>query len=341
MENTTDMNFCPGCGAELNGAKFCPNCGRQISKANEAFKQNVIDANNIKKQISDFSSNMNVTHKNIMSYIAAGISLVFIILQFCNWFKISLGGFGLVADYFAEGVSEAAVKSYSVVTLLLGVVSLGEIAGESSAIVIAFIFSIILIFLALYIVFDSIVIIKNVYNGHSVSDMISPVSIAVIIQSGLAIVGVWILQSMMKLAMGELGLETFSFAIENIVTFTKVPVIMIILAIVSKLVFGRFAGEEKEENTQNLIAEFRELTNYELINIFCADETEQTDRKIAFDILSERNVMLCEYSKEYNNIWNLVINFDNERIERLLDDPREAEFVKAVARQVLQVRNDM
>ena len=338
MENTVKTKFCPHCGTELNGARFCPNCGEAINKTEgEQTSNSVFSKEQLKLQKGDLLNSLKSIQGRTLDLIGAGVAIVFIILQFCNWFIVSLGEFGVIADYFFDGVSSSMISRYSVCTLLPGMIKFAKLAGESTATELGIIFAVVLAFIGIIGIYHSICAIKAVYNRKSATDRIEAIATVAIIEALFAMICVWILKGLISYAMEESGLGVISSATSDVVSFTKIPVILLVLGVVCELVFGKLLKES--DNTVSI--DYSKLSDNELVAIFLSNQSNPEVVQIAKNILIERNISVDEKTEEYNRIWDSLLDKSDSELEIISTNPGEDTFKQHIAREMLDIRRQL
>ena len=338
MENTVKTKFCPHCGTELNGARFCPNCGEAINKTDDKQVPNsAFSKEQLKLQKGDLLNAVRSIQGRTLDLIGAGVAIVFIILQFCNWFIVSMGGFGVVADYFFDGVSSSMISRYSVCTLLPAMIKLAKLAGASTATELGIIFAIVLVIIGIVGIYHSIYAIKAVYNRKSATDRIEAIATVAIIEALFAMICVWILKGLMSYAMEESGLGVISSATSDVVSFTKIPIILLVLGVLCELVFGKLLKES--DNTVSV--DYSKLSDNKLVAIFLSNQSNHEVVQIAKNILIERNISVDEKTEEYNRIWDSLLDKSDSELEIISTNPGEDTFKQHIAREMLDIRRQL
>jgi hypothetical protein len=339
MENTVKTKFCPHCGTELNGARFCPNCGEAINKTDDKQVPNsAFSKEQLKLQKGDLLNAVRSIQGRTLDLIGAGVAIVFIILQFCNWFIVSMGGFGVVADYFFDGVSSSMISRYSVCTLLPAMIKLAKLAGASTATELGIIFAIVLVIIGIVGIYHSIYAIKAVYNRKSATDRIEAIATVAIIEALFAMICVWILKGLMSYAMEESGLGVISSATSDVVSFTKIPIIMLVMGVLCKLVFGAIAKESKL-NLQ--YEQYEALGDTELMQVYFSSKDGEMAQRIAKELLDKREGVSDGQIEERMRVWDILINNSDEELQEIIANPNGKEINKTVAKEILNKRRQL
>lgn len=324
MEDTNKTKFCPNCGNQLNGEKFCPNCGHNTKNSNISSKINTEDISILFKRLEG----------KVMGYIEAIISIIFVLMLFSNWFSVSLGEIG---NYIASNFGVSLDGRYSVVTLLPGLFKFGEMSGESTALGCGFVFSIILIIIALFLVGFSISAVKNVFNNNDNTETMDAVCTSGIVLASVGIAGVWILKILIKSAMEEWGLGIISSTATSVVAFTKTPVIMLVMGILGKI----FYSSSKKKAIAQIENEYNLFSDSKLIVLYLSEVCALEDRTIIREILNKRNIDLVKKRKQYNYISDLYVDKTNSELSEIITTISEDDLNKEIAKEILNARKQI
>lgn len=324
MEDTNKTKFCPNCGNQLNGEKFCPNCGQNTKNSNISSKINTEDISMLFKRLEG----------KAMGYIEAIISVIFVLMLFSNWFIVSLGEIG---NYIASNYGVSLDRQYSVVTLLPGLIKLGNLSEESTALACGMMFSILLIIVALILVVHAISAVKNVFNNNDNTETMNGLCISGIVLASVAIAGVWLLKMLIKSAMEEWELGFISSTATSVVAFTKAPVIMLVMAIVGKI----FYSSSKKKAIAQIENEYNLFSDGKLIVLYLAEVCTLEDRTIISEILNKRNIDIEKKRKQYNYISDLYADKTDSELSEIITTIPEDDLNKEIAKEILNARKQM
>lgn len=324
MEDTNKTKFCPNCGNQLNGEKFCPNCGHNTKNSNISSKINTEDISILFKRLEG----------KAMGYIEAIISVIFVLMLFSNWFSVSLGEIG---NYIASNFGVSLDGHYSVVTLLPGLIKLGKLSGESTALACGMVFSIILIIVALFLAGYSISAVRNVFNNKDNTETVDSLCTSGIVLASVGIAGVWILKILIKSAMEEWGLGFISSTATSVVAFTKTPIIMLVMCIAGKM----FYSSSKKKAIAQIKNEYDHFSDSRLIVLYISEVCALEDRAIIREILGKRNIDLEKKRKQYNYISDLYADKTDSELSEIITTISEDDLNKEIAKEILNARKQM
>ncbi len=322
MENKT--NFCSNCGKQLSSEKFCPNCGYNTEKLNTNTKIST-------EEISYFFKHF---EGKTMGYIGAIIAIIFVLMLFSSWFIVSLGEMG---NYIASNYGVSLDRRYSVVTLIPGLIKLGKLSGESTALVFGFLFAIILIIVALFVAGYSVSAIKNAFSNNDNTETMNSLCISAIVLASVGIAGVWILKLFIKSVMAEWELGVISSIVAGAVAFTKSPVIMLIIGIIGKM----FYGSVQKKALARISKEYELFSDSKLILFYLSEGCAVEDRTIIREILNKRSVNIEKKREQYNYITDLYADKTDSELSEISKTFSEDDLNMEIAKEILNVRNSL
>lgn len=203
-------NYCKECGTELSGAKFCPNCGTA-----EGDVKNVTESTDLTRIVS-----IGLNGKGIRYAIMIIFSALYLLLLSGDWVKLSVP--------FLDDME------FSIYSLMKGCYYLfGEIEGGVVEILV-YILVILLFGLGVYTAYLCIVtILRSVKADNDAAHSLSRASCISVFISALLIGIVMFLKGIIEME-SENIFE--SAAIMDVISFTKLPVVLFIAGIVGKLI---------------------------------------------------------------------------------------------------------
>lgn len=220
------QRFCSKCGTEIGEAKFCPNCGAPAEPT----------AQSTRPAWSPEGVNITGDAKNLVMLI---FPIGYVILLLFSWFRVEL-------PYMGE-------FDFHMYDLFFNLADLSDYVDGGAAMVIAFIFAIILTLLAIAIVcFSVIACVKTLKKSGDSMTYVSFASILSIVAAALSIIVVFALKLIIRISISEsdfgyLG-SAFSSVIGDLINFTAAPVLLIVLAIIGIVV----AYKLKDSNNGNV-----------------------------------------------------------------------------------------